>query len=840
MKLPYLQALVLAVTLISPALAQEKLEFCTFPYSCPIAGRLNPQVGEQGSTTKITLIGGRLQEIEEFFFYQPGIKVVDWRPLDVIPSDMRGDDRKMPEGTAVELTLEIADDCPLGEHFMRLRTKEALSEMVSFWVSPFPCVPEKDWAHDSADKGNGEMVRAQQIELGTTVYGYHPSYSTMDHDFYAVDLEEGENLTVEVWSACLGFDFHDGITDCAITVYDPDQKKIAYVDDTSLRDMDPIVSLKAEKAGPYYVNIHQNMDFEGALRHYAAHFSNEKRPMITYPLGGPAGSELELTLVDADGSESKARHLLPKEPGAFEKSVIDFFAAPTAIPNRLQVAKFENVLEDGKEHFNPEQAQVYKGDIPIAFNGRILHEGKTDWFRFSAKKGERYRVRTYAATLGSSLDARIMIRPAEGTESRIDIKADDSRWIDHDWQGADKTAILKDRMDPITIFEPDADGDYLLGIEDAQRLYGPDYVYRVEIEPVVNRAFIYFPKDYRESPHKRDRLVVHRGNTVEHTLAIISGLGNNYRGGMEIYAEGLPKGVTFECPPLQPGQTLTQATLTATADAEPWSDLIELKLRPTEEGADFRGSFVHNVPSTSRRGGYNVVHNLTRRCAAAVVEEAPLRITVKQPDIALAKSAVLDLEVEIERSQGYEGGVTVYAAWRPPNVVTPPPLIIPPGETKAVYQLKANHNVTPGRYPVTLTAHEEKGGNRGWGTGFHYVASPPIDLEISDPYLNLTFDRAAIERQTETQLVASIDTIKPLPSEATATLIRLPTGIELVKPVTIRPGDKQVSFPIRATKDALLGQYKDIACQITIEEQGQEITQESGNGVLRIDEERTK
>ena len=71
-------------------------------------------------------------------------------------------------------------------------------------------------------------------------------------------------------------------------------------------------------------------------------------------------------------------------------------------------------------------------------------------------------------------------------------------------------------------------------------------------------------------------------------------------------------------------------------------------------------------------------------------------------------------------------------------------------------------------------------------------------------------------------------------------MVRLPTGIELVQPVTIRPGDKTVSFPIRATKDALLGQYKDIACQITIQEQGQEITQESGSGVLRIDEERAK
>lgn len=834
-------SLLLASFLFPFEASAQKPEFCTFPYSCPTAGRINPQVGERGSQMKTILIGGRLERIEEFVFYDDGIRVVDYRPLDEIPSDMHGSPRKMPAGTAVELTLEIAEDCRLGEHFFRLRTHENLSEMLSFWVSPFPCVAENFWAHDKEDAGNGTMARAQAVELGTTVYGYHPSYSTMDHDFYAVELEKGQRLTVEVWSACFGFDFHGGITDCAITVYGPDQtRKIAYADDTSLRDMDPIVSLIAPETGTYFVNIHQNMDFEGNLRHYAAHFSEAPRPMITYPLGGEAGTELALTLIEADGTETLVRHLLPKEPGAFEKSMIDYRATEAVIANRLQVARFPNVLEDGKDHFRPEQAQYFGGDLPIAFNGRIEHEGKTDWFRFRAKKGERYRVRTYAAALGSSLDARLWIRPAEGTESRIDIAEDDSRWVDRDWQGADKTSVIKDRMDPIAIFEPDADGDYLLGIADAQRLFGPDYVYRVEIQPLIDQAFIYFPHDYRESSHKRDRLVIHRGNTTEHLLGILSGTGNRYKGGMEIYAVGLPKGVTFSCPPLKPGQNLTQASLTASADAEPWAGLIELKLRPTEPGANFTGSFVHNVPATSRRGGYNVVFNKTRRCGLAVVEEAPIRVSVKQPKLALARNAILDLEVEIERSQGFEGGVTVFAKWKPPNVVTPPPLIIPAGETSGVYRLKANSGVEPGRYPITLTARQEKGGDRGWGTGYHFVASPPIDLEISDPYLEIKFERAAIERQKTGELAASINVIKPLPGEATATLIRLPNGVELVQPVTIRPGDQSIQFPIRATKDALTGQYQQIGCQITIQEQGQEIVQESGNGVLRIDEERSR
>ena len=282
--------------MLPSAAADDKPEFCIFPYSCPTAGRINPPVGQCGSETKTLLIGARLERIEEFIFYDSGIEVVNHKSVEKIPHDIHGDLRPTPAGTAVELTLRIANDCRLGEHFFRLRTHENLSEMLSFWVSPFPCVKESHWAHDrTANGGNGSMALAQPVKRGVTVLGYHPAYSTIDHDFYSVELEKGARLTVEVWSACLGFDFHGGITDCAITVYGPDKKKLAYCDDTSLSDMDPILSFTAPVKGVYYVNIHQSMDFEGALRPYAAHFSDVRRPMITYPLGGQAGSDLALT-----------------------------------------------------------------------------------------------------------------------------------------------------------------------------------------------------------------------------------------------------------------------------------------------------------------------------------------------------------------------------------------------------------------------------------------------------------------------------------------------------------------------------------------------------------------
>ena len=97
------------------------------------------------------------------------------------------------------------------------------------------------------------------------------------------------------------------------------------------------------------------------------------------------------------------------------------------------------------------------------------------------------------------------------------------------------------------------------------------------------------------------------------------------------------------------------------------------------------------------------------------LKESPLRVRVKQPRIGLAQNAMIDLQVEVERTQGFTGAVRVYAAWTPPGVTVAVPLVIPAGETAGIYRLRSSGSVEPGTYPITLTAQEDKGGNRAVG-----------------------------------------------------------------------------------------------------------------------------
>jgi len=44
---------------------------------------------------------------------------------------------------------------------------------------------------------------------------------------------------------------------------------------------------------------------------------------------------------------------------------------------------------------------------------------------------------------------------------------------------------------------------------------------------------------------------------------------------------------------------------------------------------------------------------------------------------------------------------------------------------------------------------------------------------------------------------------------------------------------------VQASNDALLGMYKEIACDVVVVEKGQPIHQQTGSGILRVDPAKT-
>src|SRR6266568_189987 len=85
---------------------------------------LLPRGGGTGSTVQVEFHGSFLDKPKEIVFSRPGISASEFTPY----------------GPGFKVKFQIAKDCPLGEHILRVRTATGLSDAVTFWVSPFPTV----------------------------------------------------------------------------------------------------------------------------------------------------------------------------------------------------------------------------------------------------------------------------------------------------------------------------------------------------------------------------------------------------------------------------------------------------------------------------------------------------------------------------------------------------------------------------------------------------------------------------------------------------------------------------------------------------------------------------
>lgn len=794
-----------------------------------------PQVGQRGTTVEVVATGNFLRDAREVLFYRPGIRCVKFEEL----TEIAGIHSKSPDhttpanpGTALKLTFEIAPDAPLGEHQLRIRTRDGLGEMVTFWVSPFPIILEDNPFEDGDENRNDAPEFAQPIPLNSTVAGYLPLALPQDYDFYRVECRSGQLLTVEAVAQRLGTLHYDGMNDPALKIYDAAGKELARNDDNSLFGADPWVSVRIPEDGAYFIEMRQQMDYENRRRHYLLHVGTWSRPAVIYPLGGQAGKTVEFTLLGTDKTQPVA--LMPN-PGPYEAAYQEIWTEGSPTPNRIHVAPFPDHLEtDGYEISAP---------LPVAINGRIEAEGEIDWFRFRAKQGERFRVRTYGKTLNSDLDPRIWIKPAEGNPDKQTWDVDDSLWPEHDLVGHHYREQIQDRLDPIFVFEAKEDGEYLLGIADTRRQFGPNHVYRVEFQPHVDGAQVFFESYPSQAEHIRDRIVVFRGHSYSRPLSIQNGYGSTYSGKLRLRVPNLPEGVTVEAPEFTTNDSRIPIFVHAETDAEPGGHLLDLVVEPVDPTAraSFRGGFAQVIPATQRRGGYAMVFNKTRKLALAVVEGAPFDLEIEQPKVGLVQSGELGLRVEVRRHEGFDGAIYCETDWLPEGVNKQPPLIIPSGADSAEYRLSARSEAEPGLFPISITGREKevKGGSVRSAAGYHYLMSPPVELEVSEPYLTVTLERAAIERRTLGEIVGTIRHLKPFAGEAVVTLGRLPFGVRQVEPFPrIKAGDEEVKFKVEVTGDCLVEQYRDIFCEVAVPVEGQVIRQQTGNGLLRVDPER--
>src|SRR5579872_1134787 len=384
---PLLLAALLAALFLLPALQADTRYMIDY---------LLPRGGARGAAVLVEFHGVSLENPKQILFYQPGITAADFVSYP-------------KPGDGFKVRFKIAPDCPLGEHVLRVRTATALSDAVTFWVSPFPT----EYESESKIGEDDTLERARPILPNTTVEGQILPGQDMDKDIYRVQVHKGERVSVEVEAARLGTLHFGGENDLMVRILDSDGKELGMNDDSALFVQDPMLSIVAPQDGTYYVEIKQQIFYPPRQAWYRAHIGTLSRPTAIFPAGGQAGTTIEARILGDPTGVRTEPVALPKKPGNF-----NYFSEKAPSPNVLRVSPYGNVIWE---------SAATPAALPAALNG-ILTKAEPQTFRFAAKKGEPWKVRVYARTLGAPVDPKIWIATADGSKRLLE--ADDSKLSD--------------------------------------------------------------------------------------------------------------------------------------------------------------------------------------------------------------------------------------------------------------------------------------------------------------------------------------------------------------------------------------------------------------------------
>jgi hypothetical protein len=739
----------------------------------PALGGISPRGVQRGKEEVLILGGVRLADAREILFYSPGFTV---KKFEVV------------NDTQVKATVQVAADCALGEHAVRVRTASGISELRTVWVGALPVVLEKE--------PNSDFATPQKVPLNVTVQGV---VDTEDVDYYAVECKKGQRLSVEIEAMRLA----NTLFDPYIAILDSKRFELATSDDTPLLGQDGMCSIVVPADGTYLIQVRDSSYQGNGACVYRLHVGTFPRPQGVIPAGGKAGEEIEVTFLGDPAGPFKQKVKLPAK-------ATDRFAlhpqeaggiAPSAIS--LRVIDTSNVLEAEP---NDAHDKATRAELPLAFNGVIDRPGDTDWFRFKGKKGQTFDIHCYARRLGSPLDPIMTLAVAGG--------------------GA--VAINDDAIGPDSYFRftfPD-DREYVLGITDHLGKGGSTYFYRVEFAPVIPTATLSIPKVNIFS-QERQTISVPRGGR----MATLISIGRaNFGGEVGVVAEGLPAGMTVHAENVASNLDIVPVVFEAAPSAAVAGSLARLSVRHADpKHPPILNRFLQTVELVTGGPGQSVYwkHDVDR-LAVAVTDEVPYAIEIVEPKVPLVQNGSMNLKIIAKRKPGFTQAITVFPLFNPPGVGSASAVTIPANANETYLPMNAASNAQVRKWKTAVIAVADIGKGPMW------VSSQLATIEVAGPFVALNMERVAVEQGKETSLFCKVQHLQPFDGTAKVKLIGLPPNATTTD-VDITKETKEIAFKLKTEKTTPAGIHRNLFCQVLITRNGEPIVANIGYSELRVD-----
>lgn len=734
----------------------------------PRLSNITPRGVQRGQELVLSFNGSNMADAQEIFFYSPGFAVTKIEAV----------------ANSAKATVKIAADCRLGEHVAQVRTATGISDYRTFFVEALPAVAEKE--------PNSDFAEPQAIAMNVTVGG---TVSNEDVDYYVVEAKKGERISAEVVAMRLG----TALFDPYVAILDAKRFELSSNDDTALALQDCFASVVAPEDGKYIIEVRESAYAAG--NRYRLHVGNFPRPTAVFPAGGKAGEEIEVRFLGDPSGEMKQK----VTPPTVAESDYGVFAADAGgispTPNAFRVFEHGNAFEVEP---NETRANASPVELPLAFNGIIQADGDVDFFKFTAKKGQVFDVECYGRRIRSALDPVMNLYRADGGSIGGN---DDSRGPD---------SYIR--------FTVPADGEYFVRITDHLKRGGPDYVYRIEFQPVQPKLALSIPRVERYGQY-RQQIYVAKGNRFG---TLINASRSGFGGELALEPAGLPAGITIHAEPMAANLSSMPVVFEAAADAPVGGSLVDFQAKLVDPNKDIRGGFGNSADLVLGAPGQSIYKKKeVDRLAVAVVEELPFSIELVAPKVPLVREGAMNLKVIAHRKEGFAGAINVQFPFRPPGLSARSSITIAANQTEALYPINASGNAQIKKWKVYALGSSDVAGGAAW------ASSKLMDLEIADKYVAFAIQRAACEQGQETQVLCTLTHNTPFDGNAKAQLLGLPPKTATTD-VEFNKETKELIFTVKTEGDARVGKH-NLICNVTIPQNGEEIIARGGTTQLQID-----
>ncbi len=661
--------------------------------SYPMITHTNPVAVQRGKTTEVAVEGQmNFAGAYQALFEGKGVSAA------LVP----GPAGKDPKGATrqVKMKVTVAADAPLGVREFRLASTLGISSVGQILIVDDPVVAE--------GTANNTPAQAPAITLPCVVAGKIEAVE--DVDYFKFQAEAGQTVSFELFCARLQDKIHDLQKHAKpmLTLYDADGRELAANDCFFFAD--PMLRYTIPRAGAYYIQVREST-YDGDPRWVYALFATTK-PYVShvFPMAGNPGKDIEVEAI-GPGQGKKAKLKVPEQPG-IQQVQVDIEGVKTN-PATFIVSALPQVVEQ-EPNDTPEKAT--RMDLPAGINGKIDKKRDLDHYLFKSAKGKAIRfevkARRFGTLLNSSVHAVIEIMNAKGT---ILAASDDSHG-----------------KEPLLVFTPPADGDYILRVRDLNSKGGDSFVYHVEAD------FARPDFNLRCDP---DKAMIGPGSSTAWYVHVVR--SNGFAGPVQVEIKGLPKEVTAS--PLTIGPTMTQGVivLTASPNARPSAAIVEVvgtAQVKTPQGKE--ETLVRKVQANQEvysPGGGRARFDVNLHAVAVTDPSDILKVEVSATNITLKPGQEMKIDVTVHRRPDYDKGVSLDIPLAHLGQVFGNPL--PPGVTvvagksktllgagsKGHIVLKADPKAAPiDNVPICVLAH----------VSINFVvkisyASPPILVSVT-------------------------------------------------------------------------------------------------------------